>query len=81
MDILVGDILKVKKQHPCGGQEFAVLRIGMDFKIRCLTCGREVMLARSKIEKNIRRVVRDGKELDKSQLVRRREDVSEAQGS
>ncbi|MBQ7739721.1 MAG: DUF951 domain-containing protein [Eubacterium sp.] len=56
MDVKVGNILLMKKPHPCGGKEFEVLRIGADFKIRCLTCGHEVMAARSKIEKNIKQI-------------------------
>ena len=48
MDVNVGDILMMKKQHPCGGKRFEVLRVGMDFKIRCITCGREVMVPRSR---------------------------------
>lgn len=58
MDIQVGDVLRMKKEHPCGGREWQVLRVGMDFKLRCLGCGREVMLPRSKAEKNIKTVVR-----------------------
>lgn len=54
MNISVGDHITVKKQHPCGSCEFLVLRIGMDFKIRCLGCGRELMLPRAKVEKSIR---------------------------
>ena len=57
MDVNVGDILLMKKQHPCGGKRFEVLRIGMDFKIRCITCGREVMVPRSKAERNIKKIV------------------------
>ena len=56
MDIDVGDIIVCKKNHPCGGCRFIVLRVGMDFKIRCEICGHEVMLPRAKIEKNIKRV-------------------------
>ncbi len=58
MDVRVGDTIQTKKQHPCGGNTFAVLRVGMDFRIRCATCGREVMIPRAKIERNIRRVIR-----------------------
>ena len=57
MDITVGDKLQMKKAHPCGSEEWLVLRVGMDFKIRCLGCGHEVMLPRKKVEKNIKRVV------------------------
>ena len=60
MDIQVGDVLFMKKPHPCGSRRFLVLRSGMDFKIRCTGCGHEVMLPRSKAEKNIRKVFRDG---------------------
>ena len=60
MDVRVGDILEMKKQHPCGNKRFQVLRVGMDFKIRCTGCGREVMLPRAKIEKNIKKVLKPG---------------------
>ena len=56
MDIRVGDILTMKKEHPCGEKRWLVLRTGMDFKLRCLGCGHEVMGARSKFERNIRAV-------------------------
>ena len=42
MDVRVGDILLMKKKHPCGGEEFTVTRSGMDFKLVCRTCGREI---------------------------------------
>ena len=58
MDIRVGDILVLKKNHPCGACRWEVLRIGADFKLRCTGCGREVMLPRAKIEKNIKKVVK-----------------------
>ena len=54
----------MKKPHPCGGNEFTVLRIGMDFRIRCKRCAREVMVPRAKIEKNIRKVFREGEEVN-----------------
>lgn len=65
MDVQVGDVIQTKKQHPCGSNRFDVLRVGMDFKIRCQGCGREVMLPRVKIEKNIKKVLRDGQETNK----------------
>ena len=58
MDVRVGDRLVMKKNHPCGSNEFDVLRIGMDFRIRCVGCSREVMVARVKVEKNIKRIIR-----------------------
>ena len=60
MDIAVGDTILTRKKHPCGASSFEVLRVGMDFKIRCTGCGREVMLPRAKIEKNIKKVVKPG---------------------
>jgi len=56
MDIAVGNLLIMKKKHPCGDNRFLVLRIGMDFKIRCLGCGHEIMLPRAKVEKGIKKV-------------------------
>ena len=58
MEIRVGDILTMKKEHPCGEKRWIVLRTGMDFKLRCLGCGHEVMGPRSKFERNIRAVER-----------------------
>lgn len=62
MDVRVGDVLVVKKKHPCGSIEFSVLRSGMDFRLRCLGCGREFMIPRSKAEKNIKKILRENKE-------------------
>lgn len=59
MDVRVNDILKMKKPHPCGSREWKVLRSGMDFRLRCLGCGHEVLLPRSKAEKGIREIVRE----------------------
>lgn len=59
MDVRVNDVLLMKKPHPCGSKEFIVLRSGMDFKLRCKGCGHEVMVARNKIEKNIKKIVRE----------------------
>lgn len=60
MDIHVGDVLELKKEHPCGSRRWLVLRVGMDFKLRCEGCGREVMGARSKFERNVKEIVRQG---------------------
>ena len=56
MDIRLGDVLVMKKPHPCGEKRWLVLRTGMDFRLRCLGCDHEVMLPRSRAEKNIREV-------------------------
>ena len=59
MDVRLGDILVMKKEHPCGDKRWLVLRTGMDFRLRCLGCGHEVMLPRAKAEKNTRHIVRE----------------------
>ena len=58
VDIQVGDLLTMKKKHPCGDNRFLVLRAGMDFRIRCMGCSREVMVPRLKCERNIKLVTR-----------------------
>lgn len=60
MDVQVGDILVMKKNHPCGCSRFSVERVGMDFKIRCTKCSHEIMIPRSKAEKNIKKIIKDG---------------------
>ena len=62
VDVRVGDTLEMKKPHPCGSRQWQVLRVGMDFKLRCAGCGREIMAPRSKVEKNIKEIVRTGGE-------------------
>ena len=56
MDVQVGDVLTMKKKHPCGAERWEVLRIGADFRLRCTGCGREVMGERRKFEKQIRKI-------------------------
>jgi hypothetical protein len=55
VDIHVGDVLELKKEHPCGSRCWLVLRVGMDFKLRCQGCGHELMIPRSKAEKSIKK--------------------------
>ena len=55
---MVGDIVKMKKSHPCGSDEWEVMRTGMDFRIKCLGCGRQVMLPRPKFEKGVKKVIK-----------------------
>lgn len=61
MDIHPGDVLEMKKEHPCGARRWQVLRVGMDFRLRCQGCGHELMIPRSKAEKSIRQILRGGK--------------------
>lgn len=58
MEVLINDILVMKKPHPCGEKRWLVLRTGADFRLRCLGCGHEVMTPRHKAQKNIKTVIR-----------------------
>ena len=57
MDIHVGDVLELKKPHPCGSRKWLVLRVGMDFRLRCAGCGHELMIPRSKAEKAVKKII------------------------
>jgi len=48
----VGDIIKMKKQHPCGSYEWEILRVGADFRLKCTGCGHQIMLVRKNVEKS-----------------------------
>ncbi|HAS92133.1 MAG TPA: DUF951 domain-containing protein [Clostridiales bacterium] len=57
MKLNVGDVVKLKKKHPCGGYDWEILRIGADFRIKCVTCGRQVWLPRSEVERRITKII------------------------
>ena len=63
LNIAIGDILEMKKPHPCGSHAWLVLRVGMDFRLRCQGCGHEVMLPRRKAEKSVKRHLPEGNPL------------------
>ncbi len=58
MDINIGDCLLMKKKHPCGSDTFTVMRIGMDFRLRCNGCGHEIMISRQKAEKGLKKIIK-----------------------
>jgi len=60
----VGDIVKMKKAHPCGSDQWEITRTGIDFGLKCLGCGRRVMVARPKFEKAVKNIVsrQDGRQ-------------------
>ncbi len=60
MQINLYDILELKKNHPCGGKAFTVLRLGSDIKLRCNTCAKELTLPRIKLERMIRNLSHAG---------------------
>ncbi|QFG01920.1 DUF951 domain-containing protein [Tepidiforma bonchosmolovskayae] len=53
-DFAEGDVVRMKRQHPCGGWEWRIYRVGADMGIECLTCGRRVLLERRKFESRVR---------------------------
>lgn len=60
MDLKLGDIVIMKKPHPCGCREFEITRLGVDYKLKCTGCGREVMIPRIKAEKSIKDIKSNG---------------------
>lgn len=59
MDLQVGDVIKMKKPHPCGSNEWEILRVGIDFRLKCKGCDHQVMLPRKQVEKGVRAVTRN----------------------
>jgi len=59
VDYKVGELVEMKKPHPCGANRWEILRVGMDFRIRCQGCGRLVLLPRRDFEKGVRKVLKD----------------------
>lgn len=57
----IGDIVRLKKNHPCGSCEWKVLRVGADFRLECCGCGHQIMIARKLVEKNTREIKRNEK--------------------
>ena len=56
MNIEVGNIVRLKKQHPCGSKEWEVLRVGADFRLKCVGCAHQVMMPRTTVEKNVKEI-------------------------
>lgn len=58
----VNDVVKMKKEHPCGANEWEIKRTGVDFVLKCLKCGRQVMVPRIKFERAVRAILRKSAE-------------------
>ena len=54
----VGDVITMKKPHPCGSKDWEVLRVGADFRLKCKGCGHQIMVPRRLVEKNTRNIVK-----------------------
>lgn len=60
LDLRLGDVLRLRKPHPCGGYEWRVVRLGADIGLECLKCGRRVLLERREVEKRTKAIVSHG---------------------
>jgi hypothetical protein len=60
MEVRLGDVVCLRKVHPCGGYEWEVVRLGADIGIRCRTCGRRVLLERRVFEKRVKQFIARG---------------------
>ena len=63
VDFLMDDVIRLRKPHPCGGYDWQVVRLGADLRLKCLTCGRLVMLERREVERRLKSFVRRGRAL------------------
>ncbi|SEF98647.1 hypothetical protein SAMN05660865_01476 [Caloramator fervidus] len=61
-EFYLGDVVETKKEHPCGNKTWEVIRLGADIKIKCLKCGRIVMLPRSKFEKVVKKIIKSAQD-------------------
>ena len=57
--VKIGDVLRMKKKHPCGGDLWRVLRVGADFRLKCLTCGRVVMISRVDATRHAAEIIKE----------------------
>ncbi|MEE9324226.1 MAG: DUF951 domain-containing protein [Dehalococcoidia bacterium] len=62
MEIRLGDVVRLRKPHPCGSYEWEVVRVGADIRIRCTTCGRRVLLTRPIFERRVKAFASRGEE-------------------
>jgi hypothetical protein len=65
LQLQLKDVIETKKPHPCGGYQFMITRTGMDFRMQCLKCTKEIWIERPKLEKRIKKIFREGVEIPK----------------
>ena len=73
--LFLGDVVRLRKPHPCGGYEWLIVRTGVDTGLRCLTCGRRVLIPRMTAEKRIKQFISRGPEAPESELPRTGSDL------
>lgn len=59
MQYEVGDVVRLKKLHPCGSNEWKILRVGADFRLQCAGCGHQIMVPRKMVEKNTKQLIKN----------------------
>lgn len=64
MKLNVGDVVRLRKQHPCGSVDWQIMRTGMDFRIKCLKCDHQTWITRVKLERNIKTIIETSDESD-----------------
>ncbi len=62
----LNDYIQTKKNHPCGSNTFLITRVGMDFKMKCDACAKEIWIKRTALEKRIKKIIRNGEEIDRA---------------
>jgi len=68
LNLLVGDVITTKKNHPCGSHDFEIMRTGIDFRIKCLGCDKQIWIERRNLEKRIKKITREEEIFTKDQL-------------
>ncbi|WP_461207320.1 DUF951 domain-containing protein [Clostridium sp. DL1XJH146] len=63
-EFFLGDIVEMKKVHPCGSKEWEIIRLGADIKVKCNGCGRIVMIPRSKFDKRVKKIIKSNKPVE-----------------
>lgn len=65
MEYNVGEIVRLKKKHPCGSFKWEILRVGADFRLKCIGCGHQIMVPRKLVEKNTKEIIKSLDNQDK----------------
>jgi len=68
LNLMVGDVITTKKNHPCGSYDFEIMRVGMDFRIKCQGCDKQIWIERRNLEKRIKKVTREDQQFTKDEL-------------
>lgn len=78
LEIVTGDVVELRKTHPCGSKEWTVTGLGADIRMRCNGCSRRILMPRRTLEKRLRRFVSRGPAMVMAEEILAREAASEA---